>query len=305
MKRIKLIRGLCLFLPPLIAQKLRSHLISKKSKQEIKGEFRRKAFFGGNFIGNFNDFHSFRFYIHGYFEWRNVVLAYKIQKLKAGDIIEVGANVGTETVSLVKITGSNQLHAFEPVKENFSYLKAIKKINDYTNLMLYQNLVSDVSGIAFFKQPDPFNSGSGHITSVENKGTLKYQVVTLDEILSSINSCSLIMMDVEGFELNVLRGSRGLISRFKPYFIIEVNPLFLKERANINVSSLYKEIWEMGYECFYIEKWRIEKVEINEFQDKSNKNWLCIPIEDLKYKRQLSQTIKYNALNPFMNFRIF
>lgn len=304
MDRIKIVRGLCMFLPPLISQKVRSWLISIKANR-LKGNFKRKAINGGIFIGNFQDFHSFRFYIHGYFEWRNVILANKIQKIKKGDIVEVGANVGTETISFVEICGSNEVHAFEPVIDNFNYLQAINDENNFKNLRLYKFLVSDKSGKAYFQIPDSFNSGSGYITVKENEETIEYPVVTIDEELAAIKSCSLIAIDVEGYELNVLRGSKDIIARYKPYLIIEVNPQFLSQRANINVDILYEEINKMGYESFYIEKLKLEKVDIEAFSLKSNKNWLCVPKGDLKHTDFLSRSIFWNALNPFISYKIF
>lgn len=274
-------------------------------KPPVPFSFIRNSFVGGTLKGNTIDFHALRFFIHGYFEWRNVILARKIQNLKNGDIIEVGANVGTETVSFAKLVKGNRVHAFEPMEENFVYLRVIKEINNFENLHLYKSLVSDKYGSAFFQLPGSFDSGSGFITDQPDKNAIKFPVITLDKQLSGIKSCSLIVIDVEGYELNVLRGGKKIITSYKPYLIIEVNPKFIEERANINVELLYKEIRAMGYECFHIEKFGLEQVDTSAFAKKSNKNWICIPEEALKYKNSLSQSIFFNALNPVINFKIF
>lgn len=127
--KLKTIRGICKFLPPILAQQVRERLISNREAERIGMDFKRKSFLGGFLSSNTKDFHAFKFYIHGYFDWRNVVLAKHILRIKKGDFIEVGANIGTETVSLAKMNKLNKVHAFEPVPENVAALKNLKKDN--------------------------------------------------------------------------------------------------------------------------------------------------------------------------------
>jgi len=42
-------------------------------------------------------------------------LVKKTLEIKKGDIVEVGANIGTETVSLAKLNKLDNVYAFEPL----------------------------------------------------------------------------------------------------------------------------------------------------------------------------------------------
>jgi len=305
MRTVFWVRFLCSFFPPVLAQQLRSKLISIRAAEELALPFKRRSFTGSYLKGNTADFHAFKFLIHGYFDWRNVVLAKKIARLKKGDIIEVGANIGTETIGLADINPNGRVYAFEPLPSNFESLKAIKDVNDLQNLELYDVLVSDKKGEAFFKIPAKNSSGSGHIASEENETTQRFEVVTLDETLETNRAVSSIIADVEGYEPQVLAGAKEVLERSKPFLILEVNERFLRERAQTNVAQFYDSLVQQGYNCYYIERLGISKVDPKEFKTKSNKNWLCIPNEYIDKKGALGRTIALNAWNPFLRFFVF
>lgn len=305
MSQLKITRFICSLFPPSVSQQLRELLLSIKKAEKMAIPFRRRAFTGGFLSGNTSDFHAYKFYVHGYFDWRNVVLIKKILKHNKGDIVEVGANIGTETVSFADINKTANVHAFEPLPSNFQSLTKMKDENQYHNLYLYDVLVSDAPGVTSFKVPDANKSGSGHIAAHSDEHTQDFQVVTLDDHLKDMVACAAIAIDVEGFEYQVIQGGKNLIEKHRPIMIIEVNSRYLKERANISVPFLYERLSEMGYEMFYIEKLGLDSVHVEDFQVKTNKNWICIPKESLSIQKKLSSTIFWNAFNPFLKFNIF
>ncbi len=304
MNKYYLIRLFCQLLPPIVSQKLREKLISSL-EVPVKNDFTRNAFTGGVFQGNLKDFHSKRFYFHGYFEWRIIVLARIILKKKPGDVIEVGANVGTETVSLAKINPNNNVYAFEPLEDNYAYLEKIKRINNFNNLILYKILVSNKVGQAPFNIPAKNHSGSGYILNLPTAESKEIEVTTLDARLKNISSCSLIIMDVEGFEFNVLLGGDHIITKFHPYIILEVNPEFLKKRAMITLKQLYDHLKMKGYIPFYIGKLKLIEVDLKSFNRKLGSNWICVPENEKENLASLSRSIFFNALNPFWVLNYF
>ncbi len=297
MNKYYLIRLFCQLFPPIISQKLREKLISSVDIP-AKSDFKRNSFTGGVFQGNLKDFHSRRFYIHGYFEWRIIVLAKKILKKIPGVVIEVGANVGTETVSLAKINPNNNVYAFEPLEKNYAYLEKIKKINNFNNLILFKTLVSNNIGQASFNIPAKNHSGSGYILNLPTEASKEIEVTTLDARLKNISSCSLIIMDVEGFEFNVILGGDNIITKFHPYLILEVNPEFLRKRATITLEQLYNHLKMKGYIPFYIGKLKLIEVDLKTFNRKLGSNWICIPENEKENLASLSGSIFFNAVNP-------
>jgi len=298
--KYNLTKLLCKVLPPILAQTVRTYLISIKQGEVLAKDFTRKSFTGSYFFGNTSDFHAFKFSIHGFFDWRNVILTRKIiSKLKKGDIIEVGANIGTETISFADIAKKNELkvYAYEPVLSNLDYIKIFKEKNNLDNLIIKDSLVSDYNGVANFKVPTKNDSGSGFIS--DNDNDQEFKVVKLDD--ENFGNISVLCIDVEGFEYQVLKGSLNLITIQRPYIIVEVNKNYLQNRSKISLNDFHNFIKELDYTPYYIKALGLELVDINNFKTLPNKNWICIPNSDLQNKKTLDKTIFLNALNPFNN----
>lgn len=290
---------ICRFLPPIVSQSVRNQIISIKDGEVLNKDFIKRSFTGSKFYGSTRDFHAFKFSVHGYFDWRNIIIAKSVLKFKEGAIIEVGANIGTETISFSDIAKkyNTNVFAFEPVPSNYESLVRNKEVNHLNNLILFNTLVAEKTGKTFFNIPEGNNSGSGHISNKSETNSREFEVVTLDGKLNN-KKIALISVDVEGFEYQVLKGSEGLLKDSRPSLILEVNKKYLKERGGIEVENFYEYLSSFGYHCFYIERLGLEKVDIKNFKHKSSKNWLCIHKQEIHKLRQINNSIFFNCFNP-------
>ncbi len=300
----KTVKGICRFLPPLISHRIQNKLISNTEIQHMNFPFLAKSITGGFLSGNSKDFLAGQFYFHGYFEWRNIVLVKKILKIKSGDIIEVGANIGTETISYANLNSNNKVYAFEPHKNNYASLEELKKINSLKNLWIYNSLVSDKNGFEYFQLPIPENSGVGFITDKKKDNSIFLETVSLDKKLDRISSCAAIVIDVEGYEYNVLKGASEIIKNFRPFLILEVNPELIKNRTKYSLRDIYYFMDEMDYDYFLINQFSLTKIQVEDFEKSSHVNWIGIPKEFARYSASLSLRIFLNGLNPFINHKI-
>jgi FkbM family methyltransferase len=305
MNKFQIARIVCSYLPPIISQITRNKIISIKEGEKLKFNFKKKSITGSIFEGNTNDFHAMIFGVNGYYDWRNIILTHEILKHKKGDIIEVGANVGTETIALTDLNSKNAVYAFEPLPKNFEYLQNIINLNSFKNLFIFNQLVSDSSGTMLFKIPNENQSGSGHIASQTDTDTQEFEVITLDQKLTHIKSLSAILIDVEGFEYQVLKGGHELINKFKPFVICEVNKKFLQQRGGLTVEQFFDFFASNNYTPFYIDRFGLKKVDIENLELRYNKNWLCIPNEHLNLQSKLTNAITINAFNPLIKHYIF
>ena len=296
------IKNFCWFLPPLISHRIQEKILSNIEIRNMNFQFLSKSVTGGFLSGNSKDFLAGQFYFHGYFEWRNIVLIKNILKLKEGDIIEVGANIGTETISYANLN-KNKVHAFEPDESNYASLKNIKKLNNIDNLNIYNLLVSDINGFEYFQLPSPTNSGVGFITNVEWDNSILLESVSLDNKLD-ISSCAAIVVDVEGYEYNVLKGASKIIEKFRPFLIFEVNPDLIENRTNYSLRDIHIFMDEIGYECFLINKFSLTKIDFENFEKSSHVNWIGFPKEIAGHSKKLSIKILLNGINPFLNLKI-
>jgi FkbM family methyltransferase len=301
MFKYKITQIICSILPPILAQKVRSKLISITVGEKLSKQFIRKSFTGSYFLGNTNDFHAFKFSIHGFFDWRNVVISdIIIDKFIKGDVIEVGANIGTETIGFSDITKKYNLNtfAYEPLESNINYIENFIKYNDLKNLYIYPQLVSDYVGEAKFKIPQKNDSGSGFISN--DVADVTFKVVKLDDLYLN-SKISLLCIDVEGFEYQVLKGASKIIETQSPFLIVEVNKNYLTNRANISLEQFYNFIIEKDYTPYYIKPFGLEKVDINNYKVLPNKNWLCIPTNQQRAYKTITNKLFISAFNPFLN----
>ena len=123
--------------------------------------------------------------------------------------IDVGANKGDFTLLAARLTGpSGRVISIEPEPENHSVLRRSIELNDYANIAVLQVALSDRDGTADLQ----IGSTSGsHTLSPEFNGSRAVSVPTrtLDAVAADnrLASVDMIKIDVQGFELAVLRGA--------------------------------------------------------------------------------------------------
>jgi FkbM family methyltransferase len=140
------------------------------------------------------------------------------QIIKKGDIlVDVGANQGDYTDFFKNIIeGDGKIYSIELHSENINILKS--KFNKFEFISILNFAISDVDGdINYFRGEDSFKHNIiGHDMSFkpnELLGVIKS--VRLDTLLSSENKINLIKIDVEGAELQVLKGIIGIKNKIE------------------------------------------------------------------------------------------
>ncbi|WP_304518167.1 FkbM family methyltransferase, partial [Cecembia rubra] len=149
---------------------------------------------------------------------------------KGNTFIDIGANQGEYALwAARKTTASGKVLAFEPMDEIFSQLKVNISLNpSYKNTIEAIQLgLSDNPGEINLYGKEGSNEGVNTIfPSPEHTFLIqKIELDTLDNQLEKLQPSwvDLIKIDVEGAELQVLKGATKSISKFKPSLIIEIN----------------------------------------------------------------------------------
>ena len=207
-------------------------------------------------------------------------LVYKY-KLKINGIIHVGAHVGEEVPSYIKNFGNNiSIHLFEPQKKYFRILE--DKFKENMNVKIYN------FGCGEIKQSLEINQASndGESSSILNPklhldlhpevqfiGKEIIQVEKLDDF--KISDSNFISIDVQGYELNVLKGSSKTFE-YLDYIYLEVNkeevyegcPLIYDIDKYLSQLNFLRVETKFAYDtlpwgdAFYIRKSQLDKKKI-------------------------------------------
>ena len=285
-------------LPPIISQRLRRLLYPYDLAQHDNFSCIVRAQTGSLLEGSTNDFHFYPFSIHGYYDWRNVAVALALTN--NGDVIlEVGANVGTETVSYADIVGPDGVvHAFEPVPSNVSRLRRACDLSEYKNIVIHGCALSNRIGQTEFVLPPEYSSGTGHIAQEheDNPGeTIQVPVMTLDSIHEEVNRANLICIDIEGEEVAFLDGAENYLKACRPHLVLEASPVLL-ERASVTMNDLYERLKNLGYSMYRISRFGLCTVDPN-VQSKPG-NWVCLSHSQKALADRISGYILRCALLP-------
>lgn len=126
--------------------------------------------------------------------------------------IDIGANIGNHTIFFAD--KFNSVIAIEADPTIFKVLKFNVEINSLNNVKFYNLAASSSAGMVNFRVSGLENHGTGHVVSAEQGGeTIQVRSLPIDEVLTQHSCVSLIKIDVEGYECEVLKGlSKTLMS---------------------------------------------------------------------------------------------
>ena len=175
-------------------------------------------------------------------------------------IVDIGANVGSVSLPLAQNFNNAQIYSIEPT------IYAFKKLNQNINLNL--NLKKRVKTFNYFvtykKKKIKFVHSSWKLINDDkkhgiHKGILKKtsnRIISLDSLLKKNKKrVRLIKIDVDGYELEVLKSAKKTLKKEKPIIYFEFAPYLYKEMG-YTVDHLIKFVQKMGY-AFYDENFKL------------------------------------------------
>jgi FkbM family methyltransferase len=183
---------------------------------------------------------DFSIFLLGSFE-PNTVSAYR-HLIAAGAVaIDIGANIGAHTLPIAACVGSaGRVVAVEPTRYAFERLQAHVHLNPelmdrivLVQAMLMGNreaaLAEAIASSWPLEPPDHAHPLHGGV----RKATTGAVVTTLDDLIADLGlkSVDLLKMDVDGYEVEVLRGARDTLGRFRPVILFEHSPYVIAENG--------------------------------------------------------------------------
>jgi FkbM family methyltransferase len=160
--------------------------------------------------------------------WDNELVAYiGTRVLPNSVILDLGGNFGQMAVLFSRMVYDGSVHVFEADPFIYSALSRNIVENHCHNVMCYNTAVWHELGKTLFYPKADFKRfesyGSYGIDPTATNGQV-VQSVTIDSL--NLTKVDLIKIDIQGSDLNSMKGATSTINKFKPTIIFEYESLF-------------------------------------------------------------------------------
>jgi FkbM family methyltransferase len=158
---------------------------------------------------------------HGYWlgSYESHVQAAMVKWVRPGEVaFDIGANVGFLTILASRLVGpAGRVVAFEPEPRNLERLRRHCDWNGAANVRIIEAAVSSRSGKGRLGV-----AGDQSSAGLDPRGEIDVTLVAIDELVQSheIPPPEFMKVDVEGHELDVLRGARRTIEESQPVIVL-------------------------------------------------------------------------------------
>lgn len=186
-----------------------------------------------------------------------------------GDLIDAGANRGDELCQYADLAPDRTVHGIEPLTANLEHIRH-NWLPGRHNIQLHQGVLGTAAGEMQVAMPRSQAAGSQMVLTRDTRAknsrgtTESIPVFSVDGLLAG-NKLAFMHLDVEGFELQALRGAHRVLRRDRPPFTIELsihgNASFTRELLSF-VSAL-------GYQCGAVDEMCGETAD--------GRNLVCLP----------------------------
>lgn len=187
----------------------------------------------------------------------------------ASTILDVGANRGDTVRQYKELFPNAKVHAFEPFEESYNIL--VSNVHDLTGIFPHRFAVAAEEGTSTFHVNQNFDtnsllpsrkSGMSSDKQVETIERTKVKTISLDDFVkqAQIREIDILKMDIQGGELQALRGAERLLEKkrikliyLETWFVRQYvgSPLFHDIAAHLSghgytLQDLYNPIYSNG-----------------------------------------------------------
>ncbi len=171
-----------------------------------------------------------RFEVENSFDSETQIGKITLRKLLNKDdakVIEIGANIGTDTLEFALMFPLGEIHAFEPLPLHLN--KLVENVIGYNHVRIIPVALSNKKGFTKFYQSSGYSGGSGSIfrptlhlirdteTFFRAEDECIVPTLTLDDYTSAakLGEIDFVWIDAQGAELRILEGAVSTLTKVK------------------------------------------------------------------------------------------
>ena len=184
----------------------------------------------------------------------------KISRQKKVFFLDAGCNYGFYSFYTAAISNKNKILSIEASKITAKEFIKNLEINNFKNIDFYNKAISKENNntITFNDSENDWESSQTH-DDFEIKLKSKIKTTSIDYLLKSYNLKEysvIIKLDIEGNEINALKGGLNVIKNFFPLIIIEISKYVFNVKSNI---EYFKEfLINFNYSIYNTKKEKID-----------------------------------------------
>ena len=199
-----------------------------------------------------------------------------IKKMKFNTSVDVGANNGYYTNLLLGV--SKKVISFEPI--HYLYKLNLRLFKN-KNVVIYNVALGDKETFGKLNIPQNNDPESSLVNKFKNSIVQKVRITTGDKLLKKIKKIDFIKIDVEGYEIFVLKGLKKTIYKSLPIFLIEI-----EKKHNEDYKKVFEHMNNLNYKIFYLD---------------ITKKLKLIKLENVSKFIKKNQSLKKNSNLNYMN----
>lgn len=213
---------------------------------------------GAHFLLNVKDNEISRdIYVSGALESRKLSLALALLGLDRVDhLVDVGANLGEISICALNLGLARRVTAIEPDPENFHLLETNAALNGVlgTPSFTAHQVAAGTGKPETLRLVRNTENYGDHQIAIPGSNTLTTNLfvrhVALDTVVDlRASDTALLFVDVQGFEVEVLRGAEGMLQHRCP-LVLEISPRHLEQYdsldALLDLTSHYSGYFDLG-----------------------------------------------------------
>lgn len=167
-----------------------------------------------------------------------------LDRMRSKDFIDVGACIGDSAVLFEREFCDKNIYTFEPTKENFKLLCRTLELNKSKRVIPVNKALGAESGTININYVSENIGASSAIFNQKWGKAERVEVTMLDSFVKEHNiEVGFIKVDIEGFEMEFLKGAKETIKAQKPAMLISI---YHQPSDYFGIKPLI-ESWNLGY----------------------------------------------------------